>query len=116
MALMEELQKLGVNTDEALSRFMNNAGLYQRMLGKFITNAEKVQVLPFLEAGDLETAQTNAHTLKGVTGNLSLTPLYEGYSDMMVAFRAGEPEKAKQKLLEILPVQEKILDCIRKAQ
>lgn len=116
MALLEELNALGVDTGDALKRFGNNEGLYKKFLGKFIKNAEDVQVMPFLEAGDLETAQNNAHTLKGVTGNLSLTPLYTGYSEMMTAFRAGDPGKAKEQLETLLPVQEQILTCIRKYQ
>ena len=69
-----------------------------------------------IESGDIEQAQNNAHTLKGVTGNLSLTPLYAAYSDIMTLFRAGQIEEAKQKLLETIPVQEQIVACIEKYQ
>ncbi len=112
MELLEQLRELGVNTDEALARFMNNEDLYKRMLLKFPPNIEKLEVLPFIESGDYKTALANAHTIKGVTGNLSLTPLYTAYSEIVSLFRADKPEEAKKLLLETLPVQDKIIACI----
>lgn len=112
MDFLEELKGLGVDVDEALGRFMKNEGLYKRMLAKLPSNIESLEILPFIEAGDNQTALSNAHTLKGVTGNLSLTPLYKAYSDIVAMFRADKPEEAKALLLEILPVQDKIVACI----
>ncbi len=112
MNLLEELQALGVDTDDALSRFMGNAALYERMLNKLPKAVADTEVLPFFEKGDYEKALVQAHTLKGVTGNLSVTPLYAGYSEVVRLLRAGEPEAARAELERILPVQEKILACI----
>lgn len=114
MSMLSELKELGVNADEGIARFMNNAPLYERMVKKFVPTAETVHVMEFLESGDLETAKANAHNLKGVTGNLSLTPLYEGYSEIMTLLRAEENDQAKQKLAELLPVQGAIVSCIQK--
>lgn len=112
MSFMEELTELGVNVDEGLERFMNNASLYERMLGKLTDAVKSTEVMPAFEARDLETALANAHTLKGVMGNLSITPLYNAYTDIVRLLREGEPEKARNILQETLPVQEKIIDCI----
>lgn len=112
MELIEKLKALGVDTDEALGRFMGNAGLYVRMLGKFKKNAEENASLEYFESGDYETAVAKTHTLKGVTGNLSLTPLYEAYTEIVASLRAGENDKAKALLIDILPLQEKIIACI----
>ncbi len=114
MALIEELNKLGVNTNEALQRFSGNSALYERMIGKFPAAAHGLEVLKFLEEGDYATALENAHTLKGVTGNLSLTPLYKGYTEIVNLLRANDPEKAKEILLELIPVQVNIIECIEK--
>lgn len=114
MGLLDELKELDVNTDEGLGRFMNNAALYERMLGKINATVKDLEVMPYFESGDLETALANAHTLKGVTGNLSLTPLYDAYTEIVAQLRGNEPEKAKERMAEILPVQEKIMKCIEK--
>lgn len=116
MSMLNDLKALGANTDEGLKRFMNNAAFYEKMLKKFVPNVKELEVMTFLESGDLEKAVTNAHTLKGVTGNLSLTPLFEAYDEIVTLLRADKPEEAKQKMLETLPVQESILQCIAQYQ
>lgn len=114
MSMMEELKALGVDTDEGVTRFVNNAALYEKMVKRFVDSAESTKVAEFLESGDLETAKANAHSLKGVTGNLSLTPLFAGYSEIMTLLRSDEIAQAKQKLTELLPVQEQIVACIKR--
>ncbi len=114
MSLIEELKELGANTDEALNRFMNNQALYERMLRKLPASVKELNVMKALEEGDTETAFTAAHTIKGVTGNLSLTPLYRAYSDIVAYLRGGEPESAKAVLERILPLQRKMIQCIEK--
>lgn len=114
MSMIEELKALGVNTDEGIARFVNNAALYEKMVKRFIDSDESIKVMEFLESGDVETAKANAHNLKGVTGNLSLTPLYLGYSEIMTLLRSDEIAQAKQKLAEVLPVQEQIVACLKK--
>ena len=93
---------------------MNNEALFERLLKKVPENIEKLEVLSFIEAGDYATALSNAHTIKGVTGNLSLTPLFTAYSDIVALLRADKPDEAKQTLVEILPLQEEIVSCIKK--
>lgn len=114
MSKIDDLKALGVNVDEALERFMGNGALYEKMLNKLTAAVKDVQVLPFFEAGDHKTALENAHALKGVTGNLSVTPLYKGYTEIVDELRAGNPEKARQVLDDMLPVQEQIIECIEK--
>lgn len=114
MSMIEELKTLGVNADEGIARFMNNASLYEKMVKRFVDSDEKIKVMEFMESGDLETAKANAHNLKGVTGNLSLTPLYLGYSEIMTLLRNEQDEQAKEKLAEVLVVQKQIVDCIKK--
>ncbi len=114
MDLITELKEMGANTDEAIARFMNNSALYQKMLLKVPANVEKLPVLSFMESGDNETATANAHTIKGVAGNLSLTPLYTAYTEIVNLLRAGKPDEAKKVLVDILPVQEQMISCIKK--
>ena len=116
MDLLTELNALGVNTQEAVQRLNNNSAFYIKMLGKFPGELENHEVMSYIESGDLEKAVTNAHTLKGLTGNLSLTPLYKAYTDIVAFLRANDPENAKKLLTDILPVQSDIVACIEKNQ
>ena len=114
MDLITELEALGVNTKEAVERLNNNSAFYVRMLGKFTAELENHPVMPCLESGDNATAVANAHTLKGLTGNLSITPLYTAYTEIVALLRANEPEKAKQLMADTLPIQSEIAACIEK--
>lgn len=112
MSLTEKLKEYGVNVAEALERFMGNEAIYEKTLKKFPAAAESHTVVEYIKSGDSKTAVANAHTLKGVTGNLSMTPLYTAYVEIVNLLRAGENDKALAELEKILPLQEKIIDCI----
>lgn len=110
--MLNELKSLGVNVEEGMKRLMNNEALYVKMLGKFLDAVKNTNVMACFESGDLEAAVSKAHNLKGVTGNLSITPLYKGYTDVVALLRAGKPDEARAALEELLPTQEKIVECI----
>lgn len=114
MSMLDELKDLGVNIEDALQRFMNNSALYEKMLGKLVNNVRDIKVLPSIEAGDYGAAADAAHTLKGVMGNLSITPLYKGYTQIVNLLRDNNPEEAKKILVDMLPAQEEIIACIEK--
>lgn len=112
MSMTDELKEYGVNVSEALERFMGNTAFYETTLKKFPASAEAHKVKEYIKSGDIQTAAANAHNLKGTTGNLSLTPLYEAYAEIVRLLRADNGEQALEELEKILPLQEKIIDCI----
>lgn len=114
MSLIEELKLLGADTDDAIVRFMDNSELYERMLKKLPKVIEDAPVMRYVESGDLDAALANAHTLKGVVGNLSITPLYNNYTEIVKLFREEKPEKAKELLTDTIKIQQDFLDCIKK--
>ncbi|MDR1127062.1 MAG: Hpt domain-containing protein [Treponema sp.] len=66
-----------INQEEGLKRLMNNQRLYTKLLNKFKAEMNLDEFKRFIAAQDYENAQISAHTLKGISGNLSLTALYE---------------------------------------
>lgn len=114
MSLIEELSALGADTEDALARFMGNSGLYERMLKKFPKVVEDSPVLTYAQSEDYDAATSNAHALKGVTGNLSLMPLYTKYTKIVDLYREGNCGQANALLNETLEVQRKFLDVIEK--
>lgn len=114
MSLMEELEALGVNTREAEARLGGNVSLYERMLVKFADMMKKSIVSPEFANEDYDEITEAAHAIKGASGNLSITPVYEAYSEIVRLLRAQQPEEAKAIMEKILPVQTKIVNCIEK--
>lgn len=108
----DELRAIGINLDEALERFMGKQSLYDKMLKKLPKAIEQYEVLEHFITGDYEKAVANAHTLKGATGNLSVTPLFEAYTEIVDNLRANNPAQAQKILEDILPVQAKIVEYI----
>lgn len=66
-----------INLNEGLGRVRNNKKLYKRMLTMFLSGGEFAALEEALAAGDMPKAAAAAHSIKGVTGNLSLTELYK---------------------------------------
>lgn len=113
MSLMEELDALGVDTQEGLGRVMDDRDLYVMMLGMFTDAIQSSNITPAdFDGSSLEELTNKVHTLKGTTGNLALTPLFNAYNEALGLLRAGQPAQAKAVYERMLPVQQKILDCI----
>lgn len=115
MELFEQLVALGVDVDSAMARFMGNAQLLEMMYKKvpdsLNTNSD---IIPHIDAGDISQAIQKTHTLKGNMGNLSITPLFEAYTEIVNDLRAGNTAAAKEKLIEVKPVQDQIMAVIKK--
>ena len=102
MLTVKKLHDFGVNTDEGLSRCINNEAFYLRLVNKVLDDAASFDRLAAaVESGDKKAMFEVAHSLKGVLGNLSLTPLYEPTSEMTELLRAGEDADYKAYVDEI---------------
>lgn len=112
MDMLEELKTMGVDVEEAVERFVGNAALYEKMLRTFPKMIRNSEVDPDFDGNDYEDIIEKTHAIKGTSGNLSLTPIYKAYTDIVDLLRSGKPEEARQVLKDVLPVQEKILECI----
>lgn len=117
MALLTELDALGANTREALSRVMDDEDLYVMMLGMFTDALRQDPVLESeFSAPELDPLIRKVHTLKGTAGNLSIMPLFEAYTKILGLLRENNPAEARRIWQAMLPVQEKIVACIEKAR
>ncbi|MCX4268616.1 MAG: Hpt domain-containing protein [Lachnospiraceae bacterium] len=114
MDVLEELKELGVDIEDGLKRLNKNEALYKRLLGTFVKTMKAKTIAPDFDASNCTEAIEIAHAIKGTAGNLSITPVYEAYSEIVNLLRTGQPEKAREILIEIIPTQNKIIQCIEK--
>ncbi len=103
MDLFDELKALDVDVDAGLQRLNGNKNLYTRLLGSFVKTINE-----YYETTD------RAHAIKGASGNLSITPIYEAYTQIVDLLRKDQPEQARELLKNIIPIQDKIIECINK--
>ena len=88
----EFYKEIGADYQTALSRMMGNQGLLARMLKKFENDRNYGALEKAVENEDYGGVFTAAHTLKGVAGNLELTPLYETCTRLSDATRGGKKD------------------------
>lgn len=85
---IEKLRELGANVDEGLERCMGMEDFYLEMIELGLSDDRFEALGKALEEGNLDRAFEDAHALKGVVGNLALTPLYETVSEITENLRA----------------------------
>ena len=113
---MAALKEAGADTDGALRRFSGNIGLYQKLLRMFPQDKTYEQIEPALQANDWTALQTAAHTLKGVAGNLGLTPLFDACSDTVSLLRAERYEEAAASCEKLRNTYLELIETIRLAE
>ena len=85
---LDDLIAYGANVDEGLTRCMGNESFYLRLVESIKDEKGFDELKRALDEGKLDEAFSAAHGLKGVLGNLSLTPLYEPMSEITELLRA----------------------------
>ena len=88
MLTIDALKALGANTDEGLTRCMNNEAFYLRMVGMALADDSFEKLAEAVDRGDLDEAFEKAHALKGVLSNVSLTTIAEPVSEITEDLRA----------------------------
>ena len=88
--LQEIFQDYGADYRTTMARFVGNEAMYLHFLDLLFQDENLDKLISSLDSGDLTRAFEAAHTLKGVTGNLGLTPLYESICRIVEPLRRGE--------------------------
>lgn len=93
--LTERLAAYGVDVPLTLERFVDDEVMYAQCLDLFINDKAFPELGYALDARDYKTAFEKSHSLKGVSANLGLQPLYELISEIVEPLRtaaSNEPD------------------------
>lgn len=112
MLTIETLNEFGVNTKEGLTRCMNNEKFYFKMLKMGLASDQFEKLGAALEGGNLDEAFEAAHALKGVLGNLALTPIYTPLAEMTELLRAKKSEDYVTMYQPIMELRNKLLALV----
>lgn len=88
MITVESLKAFGANTEEGLSRCLNNEAFYLKMVNMGIGDERFEKLGPLCAEKNYADAFEVAHALKGVIGSLALTPLYDAIHEITELLRA----------------------------
>ena len=86
---------------DGIKRVMNNTKLYVRLLGKFRNDTKLDELEAAMAEGDLERAQSIAHTIKGLAANLSLTELFKQSLELETQIKTKIVDPSQMELLKI---------------
>ena len=106
---------IDVNGDynDALRRMMNDV-LIVRMIAKFMSSDSIHSLISLYENKDYRGVFASAHTLKGVAGNLSLTPLFEIASTITEATRNEDGANLDKEIEELKSIKNTIEEAYKK--
>lgn len=100
----ERLIEAGVDYDGGVKRFGGSRALYEKFIIRFFDEGLIAEIDDSFKKKDFDTASRRVHALKGESGNLSLTRLYEKACTLMDMLRNNsnpDEERAVEMLEEI---------------
>jgi chemotaxis protein histidine kinase CheA len=111
--LFERLTAWGCDVEGARERFLMDDELYVDCL-KIFEGDECFRSLPrSLEKGDYAAAFDQAHTLKGVSANLGLTPLTAALSRLVEDLRAKRCAGTAEQCRAVLVERQRLSDLLK---
>ena len=109
MMTVESLKAAGANVEEGLARYLNKEDFYLKMVNMGLNNQNFQLLGPALESKDYNKAFELCHSLKGVIGNLSLTPLYDLICQLTEILRSKTDTDCTGLYSQIMTMQKKLL-------
>lgn len=112
--IKNELEKLGINVESALARFMGIESIFFKSLKLFLsdTNLEIAQNALQNEQG--EEAYKAMHTIKGVCGNLSMEKLFNLSEELCSLLKNSDLAAAKEKFPKFLQEYKTLTEGLQK--
>lgn len=111
MLTIDNLKAYGANVKEGVSRCLDDEDFYIDLVKSVIPDERLDELEKYIEAKDFDKAFEVAHALKGMYGNISITPIYEPVCEITELLRERKDtdyslylrkaKEQKQKLVEL---------------
>jgi HPt (histidine-containing phosphotransfer) domain-containing protein len=108
-SLRKKLVHIGINVEEALGRMLGREEFYIQLLKKFALDDNYEKLGQALKDRDLEAAFKAAHTLKGLSGNLSITVLFDPVTEITDALRNKDVDRALAYMQSFSPLYIRVI-------
>lgn len=106
------LNKAGIDCLSGIRRFSGNAALYEKYLNRFAEDENFSLAKKALEHKNYEDLLKYVHTMKGVTGNLSMTELFQSCAELVSVLRGKEFNHVDEIFNKICLLHSKICEAI----
>ena len=98
----EIFEVYGADYNSTMARFMGKEAMYLKFLDMLFQDENLQKLGTALEQQDYEAAFAAAHTLKGVVGNMGLTPLFNAVCAIVESLRKREVPEDYNVLYQII--------------
>ena len=112
MLSVDKMKELGANTEEGLGRCLNNEMFYLNLVQMGLKDEGFEKLEEVLKTNDLDKGFEIAHGLKGVIGNLAISPLYNAISEITEELRARKQIDYSPMLAKIKETREKFTSLL----
>lgn len=109
------LKSADIDYESGYERFSGLDAVYQKFLRMFPDDPSYKDTVDAIKSGDLDKAFTSAHTLKGTSGNLSLSELYRTASLLVEDLRNKKTDNLTELLDNVTKAYEKVVKAIKEA-
>ncbi len=107
MITIEELRSAGADVETGLSRCVGKEDLYLKLVNIGLGDTKFEELGTALKSDDLSHAFELCHALKGVIGNLAITPLFDALSNLTEKLRNREPADYAGMYSDIIAIRSK---------
>ncbi len=112
MVTIDLLNEFGADTKEGLARCLDDEEFYLDLIPEALDRTRYEEIEKNLNENNLSAAFEAAHALKGVVGNLALTPIYEPVSEMTELLRSGTDMDYKDLITKVMSERDRLADMI----
>ena len=98
----EIFEVYGADYNSTMARFMGNEAMYLKFLDMLFKDDNLEKLGTALEQQDYEAAFAAAHTLKGVVGNMGLTPHFNAFCAIVEPLRKREAPEDYNGLYQVI--------------
>ena len=112
MLSKETLLAYGANYDEGMARCLNREAFYFKMIKMVAANEKFASLGKALIDKDLKAAFEDAHALKGIAANVSLTPLSNAIEAIVEPLRRREDIDYTELYTRIVDLKKKLDEII----
>lgn len=108
MITLENLKNNGTDIETGLARCLGKEDLYLKLVKMVLEDTKFEKLGTAIQDADLTGAFELCHALKGVAGNISVTPLYDALSEMTEKIRNKENADYLSMYSDILLIRSKL--------
>lgn len=110
------MERVGVNIEEAMDRFVDNEELLMLFIGKFAHDPSYESFKSAMEERRYDDAFKSLHSLKGVCGNLSITKLFDAVCKEVEYLRDKNYQEAENWYPEVVKEYERVSGELEKLE